>query len=102
MKKRILFVYTRLGFESLCKLIPKHLNRRTILLAQRSENSRLYMFWPRGGGVSKPSSAVQGRAIILGYLFPEKVRNYGYEFLKYVRNHDYHLKKTAKIWAPFC
>ena len=27
-------VYIELGFESLCKQIPKHLNERTILLAQ--------------------------------------------------------------------
>ena len=33
VKKLTLFVYTRLGSESLCKLIPKHLNERTILLA---------------------------------------------------------------------
>ena len=32
MRKQILFVYTRLGFESLCKQIPKHLNEKTILL----------------------------------------------------------------------
>ena len=31
-KKRTLFVYTRIGFESLSKQIPKHLNKKTILL----------------------------------------------------------------------
>ena len=32
MKRRALFIYTRLGFESLCKQIPKHLNERKICL----------------------------------------------------------------------
>ena len=32
-EKQTLFVYTRLGFESWCKQIPKHLNEKTILLA---------------------------------------------------------------------
>ena len=31
-----LFVYTRLGFESLCKQIPKHLNEMTIIGQARS------------------------------------------------------------------
>ena len=44
-EKQTLFVYTRLGFESWCKQIPKHLNEKTILLTQWSENCRLYMFW---------------------------------------------------------
>ena len=33
MRKQTLFVYTRLGLESWCKQIPKHLNEKTILLA---------------------------------------------------------------------
>ena len=40
-EKKTLFVYTRLDFESWCKQIPKHLNEKTILLAQWSENCRL-------------------------------------------------------------
>ena len=39
-----LFVYTRLGFESLCKQIPKHLNGMTISIVKQSESYRQYMF----------------------------------------------------------
>ena len=43
MRKQTLFVYTRLGFEYWCKQIPKHLNEKTILLAQWSKLSSVHV-----------------------------------------------------------
>ena len=37
-------VYIELGFETVCKRIPKYLNGWTILFAYLSENYCLYMF----------------------------------------------------------
>ena len=44
MRKQTLFVYTRLGLESWCKQIPKHLNEKTILLAFRAVVKLLPLF----------------------------------------------------------
>ena len=45
MGKQTLLVYTGRGSEFWFKQIPKQLNEKAILLAQWSENCRLYMFW---------------------------------------------------------
>ena len=62
IRKQTLFVYTRLGFESWCKQIPKHLNGKVILLAQWSENCSLYIFESSVKLLSSqiPSGALQG------------------------------------------